>query len=135
VDPKVIKRAALTSAIAAYEIANADVRSAAFMAGEVFARSQFRLQRLGSDTLHYINSLSGGQLNEEAKKKVGYALNELDHFAERDSKGLGTLQGLVGEEANADFEALIEGYQARLKEEAKEQRIRIEQAQSWITQV
>ena len=77
---------------------------------------------------------SGEPFGEKEKKKADYALDALDYFAGRDSKGLGALLGLVGEESNADFEALIEGYQERLKSDAKEQRVRIEQALSSVEQ-
>lgn len=135
VDPKVIQRAALTSAVAGYEIANADVHSARFMAGEVFARSQYRLQRLGSDTVHFLNQRTGSSLDAEVQRKVDYALSELDYFVERDAKGLGTLQKLVGKDSSADFEALIADYQARLRNEAQEQKDRIEQALTFVKEV
>jgi len=134
VDPKVIKRAALTSAIAAYEIANADLDDALFMAGEVFSRSQFRLQRLGGDTLHYLNNLTEGEEKPEVQKKVNYVLNELDYFSDRDSKALGTIKGLVGRKVPGDFESKISSYQDRLKKEAEEQKARIEQALSSVKQ-
>lgn len=128
VDPKVIQRAALTSAVAAYEIANADIKSAEFMAGEVFSRSLFRIQRLGSDTIHYLNTLTGQEDQAEVHKKVGYATRELEYFSKRDSAALATVKGLVGQEIPDHFVKSISSYQERLMDEAQQQKARIEQS-------
>jgi len=128
VDPKVIQRAALTSAVAAYEIANADIKSAEFMAGEVFSRSLFRIQRLGSDTIHYLNTLTGQEDQAEVHKKVEYATRELEYFSKRDSAALATVKGLVGQEIPDHFVKSISSYQERLMNEAQQQKARIEQS-------
>lgn len=128
VDPKVMKRAGLTSAIAAYEIADAGLQSAGIIASEVFSRSLFRLQRLGNDILHYINSLTGNETSIEVSSKVEHVLNQLQYFAGRDSQAIETIKGLIGQEIPTEFQKSIFTYQERLKDEIQEQKERIEQA-------
>jgi aminopeptidase YwaD len=127
VDPKVIKRAGVTTAIAAYEIANADLSTAEFIASEVFTRSQYRLQRLGNDTVRSIKqaaSASDSMIESNAK----HAMRELHYYAERDTKAVATTRGLVGKDIPETFEKKIKGYQDRLAQEAEEQVAAIEAA-------
>jgi aminopeptidase YwaD len=121
VDPKVIKRAGMTTAIAAYEIANADLSTAEFIASEVFTRSQYRLQRLGNDTLRYLSSQPGDENISEIESQVKHVVKELRYFAGRDTKALATTKGLVGKDIPDDFEKKLAGYQGRLAQEAEQQ--------------
>lgn len=121
VDPKVIKRAGLTSAIAAYEIANADLNTAEFIAGEVFSRSLYRLQRVGNDAIHYLNSLSGDEKPAEIKRKVDYVVKEIRYFAERDSQAVETAKGLVGGEIPSALIEKISRFHDQLTYEAGQQ--------------
>ena len=107
----------MPTAIAAYEIANADLSTAEFIANEVFTRSQFRLQRLGNDTVRSISQAGSASIND-VERKAKHVVKELRYFADRDAKSVATSKGLVGKDVPAEFERKISDYQARLAQGA-----------------
>ena len=114
-DPKVMHRAGVTTALAAYEIADAGVQEAEVIATEVFARSQFRIDATVSDAKRRILSIlrqPGGE--EDARKIANRTERELRYYAQRDSLSLDSTLGLTGNEQNAALKTKIEEAKQKL---------------------
>jgi aminopeptidase YwaD len=120
IDPKVIKRGGITSAIAAYEIANSDLKTAELIADIVFSKSLYRLQSIGNEIRHYI-LLSETSQDVDSVREMDHSLKVLEIITKRDVAAIQTTEGLIGAEIPQEFSQIISSYQSRLKEEAKRQ--------------
>jgi hypothetical protein len=108
IDPKVMLRAGVTTAVAAYEIADAGVQEAEVIGAEVLAQSQFRIQATVNDAKRRILSAMqepGGR--EEARKIAERMQRELQYYVQRDSQALDTTSGLTGSAQDGALEAKV----------------------------
>jgi len=108
IDPKVMLRAGVTTAVAAYEIADAGVQEAEVIGAEVLAQSQFRIQATVNDAKRRILSAMqepGGR--EEARKIAERMQRELRYYVQRDSQALDTTSGLTGSAQDGALEAKV----------------------------
>ena len=108
-DPNVMHRSAVTTAVAAYEIADAGPQDADVIRTEVYAQSRYRIETIANDARRRIlSSLQDTGDAEDAKEIVDRTSKELEYFAERDSKALESTLGLVGDGQNGAFQQKIQ---------------------------
>ena len=107
-DPKVMHRAGVTTAVAAYEIADAGVQEAEIIGAEALAQSQLRIERTANDAKRRILSvLQHPEGVADARKIADRTERELKYYAQRDSQALDSTLELTGGERNAALEGKI----------------------------
>lgn len=124
IDPKVIKRGGITSAIAAYEIANANGKTAEVIADIVFSKSLYRLQSIGNEIRHYMLIVETNE-NQDSARELDFSLKKLEFITKRDIAAIETTGELIGGKIPSEFLQKISTYQSRLKEEAQRQKSQI----------
>jgi aminopeptidase YwaD len=108
-DPRVFRRTGITTALAAYEIANAGFNEALIIASEVAARSQLRLETTANQAASEI--LAG----DDAAGVAGYAKARLAYFATRDAANVAAAVSLVPPDAASEFNARIKAHQEAIE--------------------
>jgi aminopeptidase YwaD len=94
-DPKVFRAAGISTALAAYEIANADESKAQIMASEVYARSLFRLEDTANKFMSQISELDAETSGSEISRLLERTQKKLSYFADRDGKAIQSVQRLI----------------------------------------
>ena len=108
-DPKVMHRAGVTTAVAAYEIADAGVQEAELIAAEVLAQGQFRISSTVNEAKRRIlSSLQQPGGVEDPRKIAERTITELRYFTQRDAQSLDSTLGLAGGEQVATLKAKLE---------------------------
>lgn len=118
-DPRVFRRAGVTSALAAYRIADASEEDALIIADEVAARSELRLKSLANQAMQRI--LSAQQARDERRNPAritARARKQLAYFAERDAAAVASVQTLIPGEPPDELLTRIEEHGAALREQA-----------------
>ena len=104
-DPRVFRRAGLTTALAAYEIADAGPAEAVAIAGEVAARCAFRQASIATKAAIQLNAAEGStgeRVAERARREVAYV-------TKRDQAAIASVRSLIpGEPTDAVDRALAE---------------------------
>ncbi len=107
-DPRVMHRAGVTTAVAAYEIANAGVQGAEIICAEALMQSKVRIEKTLNDAKR--NILSALQLSDgeaDARKIADRMERKLNYFAKRDSQALDSTLELTGNERDAELDEKI----------------------------
>ncbi len=95
-DPRVFRRAGVTTALAAYEIADAGENDALAIAGEVAARAEFRLADIANRTVIRIAGAERVNGNgADPARLVARARRELTYAADRDQRAIASVATLV----------------------------------------
>jgi hypothetical protein len=95
-DPRVFRRAGVTTALAAYQVADAGLEEALAIAGEVAARSTFRLASVANLALQ--KSLAGQAVQNQMQESAAIAERaerELRYFAQRDARAITSVVSLI----------------------------------------
>jgi hypothetical protein len=92
-DPRVFRRAGVTTALAAYEIAAAGSQEAALIADEVAARAIYRLAAIGNSAARAI--ASPGQPTEDLDAIAARTRRDLAHALRRDRAAVASVAALV----------------------------------------
>jgi hypothetical protein len=96
-DPRVFRRAGITTALAAYEIANAGPREARSIADEVTARSRFRLDELAIRAIRKMSDAT--QAGEDASGVAKRTTKQLSYYVDRDMQNIASTLSLVSGDA------------------------------------
>jgi hypothetical protein len=126
-DPRVFRRAGVTTALAAYEIADAGARDALVIADEVAARAGFRLAEIAIRAVHRI--AAAGQVNgagADLKSVAARARRELNYAAARDGRAVASVTRLVPGVPLPEMEREIVAHGERLREQAERAASRVE---------
>lgn len=101
-DPRVFRRTGVTTALAAYEIANAGSREAELIADEVAARGRFRLNDVTNRAVQKMlyTARSGGDASRIAHR----ARKQIAYFADRDAKNVASTVCLASSGDAGDVE-------------------------------
>jgi aminopeptidase YwaD len=128
-DPRVFRRVGVTTALAAYEIADAGTPEALAIGEEVAARARARLDHLGATTVHGILAARRAPDGEaEARRLAQRAYREVAYLAERDGRAAASVLSLVPEEEQGAARAALDGHADALRGHADAVRARIERA-------
>src|SRR5262249_9976522 len=108
-DPRVFRRVGVTTALAAYEIADAGTAQALAIADEVAVRSLFRLESTASRAIQRIlsaaqtpgSSVDGVRIAERARRELAY-------IADRDARAAASALSLVPGEVTVEHSAHID---------------------------
>lgn len=104
-DPRVFRRAGITTALAAYEIANAGPREARSIADEVAARSRFRLDELANRAIRGMtNATKAGQ---DAARVATKATKRLAYYVDRDAQNIESTLSLVSADASDSLDGHV----------------------------
>lgn len=115
-DPQVFRAAGITTALAAYEIANASEVEALTIAGEVLSRSKFRLEDTVSKRVRQLPKDSTDSSRDEASRRfVERTKKELLYLADRDSQVIQSVHQLVGGTPSKETELLLDEMSQELK--------------------
>jgi hypothetical protein len=126
-DPRVFRRAGVTTALAAYEIADAGARDALVIADEVAARAGFRLAEIAIRAVHRI--AAAGQVNgasADPESVAARARRELNYAAARDGRAVASVTRLVPGVPLPEMEREIVAHGERLREQAERAASRVE---------
>lgn len=118
-DPRVFRRAGVTTALAAYEIADADAHDAQTIAAEVAAQADFRLAEIANRALYRLaatDRVNGA--GPERERVAARAQRELRYAAERDGEAVASVTSLVPGPASPELAREIAGHGRHLREEA-----------------
>ena len=121
-DPRVFRRVGVTTALAAYEIADAGPDEAQLIGRSVAARSRFRLEQLaaaGERKLH-------GRPDADSTEVVGHLRRKFGYLARRDADALRSALSLVPGGASPEAEGALETEVEELNETAKRLLSRLE---------
>jgi hypothetical protein len=128
-DPRVFRRAGVTTALAAYEIADADENDAFVIAGEVAARAEFRLADIASRAVHRIVGAERANGNGADPVRIAFrARRELDYAADRDCRAVASVTTLVRRAPSPGLEREIASHGDQLRAAAKRAAEQIEAA-------
>lgn len=97
-DPRVFRTAGITTALAAYEIADAGESQATLMVNDVFARSQTRLDDRTNDAIRSLVTAHATSTSEQLALIAQRATAELRYLSERDGAALASVWTLVADE-------------------------------------
>jgi hypothetical protein len=126
-DPRVFRRAGVTTALAAYEIADADENDALAIAAEVAARAEFRLAGIASRARY---RLAGAARNDDDGAAVvpiaARARSELAYAAARDRRAVASVTTLVAGAPSPALAVEIAAHDDRLREGATRAMAQIE---------
>jgi hypothetical protein len=92
-DPRVFRRAGITTALAAYEIADAGPREARLIADDVAARSRFRLDDLVNRAIRKMSDAA--KAGEDVASIAKRVTSQLEYFAARDARNIASTLSLV----------------------------------------
>ena len=101
-DPRVFRRAGITTALAAYEIADAGPREARLIADEVAARSRFRLDDLLTQATRKMSGAS--KAGEDVSSIATRVTKQLAYYADRDARNIQATLSLVPDDAPGSLE-------------------------------
>jgi hypothetical protein len=125
-DPRVFRRAGVTSALAAYEIADASESDALAIAQDVAARAAFRLAEIANRAGYRIAGAERVKgTAADAAQIAARAGRELSYAAARDERAIASVQTLAPE-ASPALEHAIAALSARLREEAERTAARLD---------
>jgi hypothetical protein len=130
-DPRVFRRAGVTTALAAYEIADAGASDAQAIAADVAARASFRLDEIASRAVYRIASAErvNGQPADPARV-ASRTRRELAYAANRDANAVASVTKLVPGTPSAELERAIAAHGDRLREQAERAAARVQAAAS-----
>ena len=120
-DPRVFRRAGVTTALAAYEIADAGAEEALLIGRSVAARSRYRLERLVATRERQHQEDDSGEVRERLRR-------ELHYLARRDSEALLSALDLVPGGASSQIRAALEAEAEMLDQTAERLLVRLEAA-------
>jgi hypothetical protein len=130
-DPRVFRRAGVTTALAAYEIADAGENDALAIAGEVAARAEFRLADIANRTVLRIAGAERVNGNgADPARLVARARRELAYAADRDQRAIASVTTLVLGTPSPALEREIASRGNRLGEQAERAAALVETALS-----
>jgi hypothetical protein len=119
-DPRVFRRAGVTTALAAYEIADADENDALAIAGEAATRAEFRLAEIANRAVHRITgAVRGGANGANLTRISDRARRELDYVLARDRRAIASVTTLVTGAPSPTLEREITVHRDRLQEGAQ----------------
>jgi hypothetical protein len=128
-DPRVFRRAGVTTALAAYEIADADENDALAIAAEVAARAEFRLAGIASRARYRLAGAARGNGNGNDADVAGIAArarSELAYAAARDRRAVASVTTLVAGAPSSALALEIAAHDDRLREGATRAMAQIE---------
>lgn len=132
-DPRVFRRCGITTALAAYEIADAGKTEALAIAHEVAARAAFRLEETaGLAVQRVLDGVRTGGAAEGAQRIADRARRELAYYAKRDAECIAAALRLVPGEVSPQMRAEVEGLGQGLAERASQAWNRIESVLSSV---
>lgn len=125
-DPRVFRRAGVTTALAAYEIADAGAADALMMADEVAARAGFRLAEIANRAVHRLAGAArvGGN-GVDATRVSARAGRELAYAAERDRRAVASVRTLLSGESVPGLDDAIAAHGDALHEQAERAAARV----------
>lgn len=130
-DPRVFRRAGVTTALAAYEIADAGAADARAIADEVATRAGFRLAEIANRSVHDMTGAARVNGNESDLARVAArADRELTYAAERDRRAVASVATLLSGEAAPDLDEAITAHGDWLRAEARRAQARVAAAAS-----
>ena len=128
-DPRVFRIAGVTTCLAAYEIADADLHQALAIADEVSARSLFRLDDLASRAVQRIlstrQSTNGGI---DAHALARRAHRELVYFADRDTQAIASALTLIPSDVPSSARSRAAAQGEALVRQMKQAKRRVDEA-------
>lgn len=125
-DPRVFRRAGVTTALAAYEIADAGAAEARMMADEVAARAGFRLAEMANRAVHRLAGAArvGGN-GIDAARVAARAGRELAYAAERDRRAVASVRTLLSGGSVPGLDGAIAAHGDALREQAERAAARV----------
>jgi aminopeptidase YwaD len=128
-DPRVFRRAGVTTALAAYEIADAGADDALTIANEVGARAEFRLTEIANRAIHRIADAARVRDAEADPASVAARTRrELSYAAERDGWAIASVATLVAGQVPPRLEHEVAAHGDRLRDRATYLAARVEMA-------
>lgn len=126
-DPRVFRRCGITTALAAYEIADAGAAEALAIAHEVAGRAAFRLEETATRAVqHLLDGLRTGVQTAGAERIADRAGRELQYYARRDAGCVAAALKLVPGDAPPALRAEVEHLGQGLSDKAKQARSRVD---------
>ena len=125
-DPAVFRMAGLTTALAAFEIADAGADEAELIAAEVRARSAVRLEALAQRRARQVLAARAGTAAADGEQAVQRAERELAYAADVAARAVASVEALVPEAERARVRASLEALANELHAQADDltQRVR-----------
>lgn len=115
-DPRVFRRVGVTTALAAYEIADAGLPEALAIADEVASRGLFRLESLVNEAVEKILDTArapNGATDPEAVAQRAH--RELAYYADRDAQAIASALSLIPDEVPADARNRVKSHSETLE--------------------
>jgi aminopeptidase YwaD len=128
-DPRVLRRVGTTTALAAYEIADAGLLEALAIADEVAGRATARLHHIGSTAAHAIlGAERSPKASVEPARISERALRELFYVANRDARAAASVLSLIPENQHDRARPILEEHGDLLRRQASRVGDRVEAA-------
>jgi hypothetical protein len=117
-DPRVFRRAGVTTALAAYEIADASAADALAIADEVASRAGFRLAEIATRAVHRMAGSTRVNGGGDAAHVADRAARELKYAAERDRRAVASVKTLLSGDAAPALGDAVAAHGDALREQA-----------------
>ena len=128
-DPRVFRIAGVTTALAAYEIADAGLDEALAIADEVAARSRFRLDGLASRTVQRIlHTRQWTNGSDDVERLARRAHRERLYYADRDTKAIASALSLIPGDVPLPARARVAAHGEALAQLLEQLESRVEEA-------
>ncbi len=134
-DPRVFRRVGMTTALAAYEIADAGLLEALAIGAEVAARARARLDQIGSTAVHAIlGAARAPRAGLEVARIAERALRELFYAADRDGRAAASVLSLISPDEQGRARPSLEDHGELLRRHAARVGDRVEAALGAVLQ-
>lgn len=128
-DPRVFRRAGVTTALAAYEIANAGPADAWAIANDVATRSGLRLDEIAGQAVHRIVRLDDASPADGDPVQIAErALQELRYALDRDQRAVESVSSLMGDNEPTAVADEIRGLRDQLQGRFEQAEARVDLA-------